>query len=322
MSRTHLQSSPKSPSESKQPDLILNPDHPENPSKLKVLRLIGKSRFPIYLVYSYTYKANFAMKVYPYANSQINPSFLSELSFSSFNHSNILSVYEARSFQEALFHNQLTSISYLLLEYAPFGDLARHISELPSDDKLARTFFQQILTGLEALHQKGMSHNDIKLDNLLISDDFEIKIADFDFCLVDSKGYVSGRGTKNFRPPELKQGKCENHFAADIFAAGICLFALKMHSLPYLENGNVAGINLYLALMEDPETFWSVWAGLGHKFDKDFKSLFEALTKKDPEGRIKLEDVKKMEWYKGPVYTKRELQKLLKGKLKPMMKLI
>jgi len=263
------------------------------------------------------------MKVYPYANSQINPSFLSELTFSSFNHPNILSVYEARSFQSTLFHSQPTSVSYLLLEYAPFGDLARHITELPvNDDKLTRTFFQQIIKGLEALHNKGITHNDIKLDNLLLGEDFELKIADFDFCLVDSKGYVSGRGTRNFRPPDLKQGKCKNHVAGDIYAAGICLFALKMHSLPYLEDGNVAGINLYQALMDDKATFWMVWAGLGHKFDKEFKSLFEAMVTKDPDSRIAIEDIKKMEWYKGPVYSNREVQKLLKPKVKPMMKLL
>jgi len=54
---------------------------------------------------------------------------------------------------------------------------------------------------------------------------------------------------------------------------------MKMHSLPYLEDSNIGGVNLFQALLEDVELFWRVWGQLGHKFDKNFKSLFESMTK-------------------------------------------
>jgi len=46
------------------------------------------------------------------------------------------------------------------------------------------------------------------------------------------------------------------------------------------------------------------------------------MVAKDPKDRISIEDLKRMEWYKGPVYSKREVQKLLNGKVKPMNKLL
>jgi 5'-AMP-activated protein kinase, catalytic alpha subunit len=54
-------------------------------------------------------------------------------------------------------------------------------------ESTARYFFMQLLDGLEHIHNKGYAHRDIKLDNLLITDDdFTLKIGDFGLAIEDS----------------------------------------------------------------------------------------------------------------------------------------
>ena len=50
------------------------------------------------------------------------------------------------------------------------------------DEKIARSIFKQILDGLGYMHSAGISHRDMKPENILLDDKFNIKIADFGFA--------------------------------------------------------------------------------------------------------------------------------------------
>lgn len=65
-------------------------------------------------------------------------------------------------------------ISYVLMEYAPHGDFAKIIANklLPKTDQLVRTYFHQLISAVEYLHEKNVAHMDLKLDNLLVGDEY------------------------------------------------------------------------------------------------------------------------------------------------------
>ena len=54
---------------------------------------------------------------------------------------------------------------------------------IDSSDKmsepLARYYAKQLLEGLESIHETGYNHGDIKLENILIDQNYNLRIADF-----------------------------------------------------------------------------------------------------------------------------------------------
>ena len=48
-------------------------------------------------------------------------------------------------------------------------------------EPVAAYLFSQFLFGLNALHEKGICHRDIKCENILLSHDFKLKLADFGY---------------------------------------------------------------------------------------------------------------------------------------------
>ena len=77
---------------------------------------------------------------------------------------------------------------FLVLEYVSGGELFEKIkSGIGSSEDLARTFFFQLVSGLQYCHSKGVCHRDLKPENLLVSehgDKLVLKIADFGLSAV------------------------------------------------------------------------------------------------------------------------------------------
>ena len=69
---------------------------------------------------------------------------------------------------------------YLIMEYADGGELFDYIVKKKRvDEKEAAGFMQQILAGVEYLHENGIVHRDLKPENLLLDSAGNIKIVDF-----------------------------------------------------------------------------------------------------------------------------------------------
>ena len=74
---------------------------------------------------------------------------------------------------------------YLVMEYAPGGDLYSLLQALGSlDEDMARTYVAETVLALQYCHGRGIVHRDLKPDNLLISASGHLKLADFGLSLV------------------------------------------------------------------------------------------------------------------------------------------
>jgi cyclin-dependent kinase 10 len=103
-----------------------------------------------------------------------------------------------------------------------------------------KTLLQQLLRGIEYLHERGIVHRDIKLSNLLVSARGELKIADFGlarrlpFPLAPMSPTVF---TLWYRAPELLLASPVYHAAADMWAVGCIMGELLLHR-PLLPGGS------------------------------------------------------------------------------------
>lgn len=90
---------------------------------------------------------------------------------SSLNHPHIIAIHE-------VFEN--SSKIVIVMEYASRGDLYDYISERQQlSEREARHFFRQIVSAVHYCHQNRVVHRDLKLENILLDANGNIKIADF-----------------------------------------------------------------------------------------------------------------------------------------------
>lgn len=199
------------------------------------------------------------------------------------------------------------------MELAPYGDLSqfRSFSGNNSNMKLIRTLFHQLVAGVEYLHCNEMAHLDLKLDNILVGEEFKLKISDFDLSFMKGDTDVKGKGTVGYRAPEVIDDNVEDPFAADIYSLGIMLFTFVVGSLPYLEDRKVNGYDLFDMLKNEDPSYWNVYRDMcgldleNEEFDS-FKRLFQLMVKKDPVERATICEIKRSKWFKGPVLSEKE----------------
>jgi len=101
------------------------------------------------------------------------------------------------------------SVTYMILEYAEGGDLFNYVQTTGRfSEKLARHFFLQILNAIKYSHDKNICHRDLKLENIMLDKDYNIKLIDFGFQStangIDGTGFhQTNLGTKGYMAPEL-----------------------------------------------------------------------------------------------------------------------
>jgi len=188
------------------------------------------------------------------------------------------------------------------------------------DEMIARTYFHQLIEGLEALHSNQLYHTNLSLANLLIAEGYMLKISDFT-KLNSITEKINKKESRVIQAPELAAKDHVNPAALDIFAAGVMLFFLRtgLRAFSGAMAMSLGQEKLYTSLFNDQQTFWKTHEAFKDnfvEFSKPFKVLFERMTQRLPENRITIPDIKKDVWYKGPIYTKAQLKIIIQYKIK------
>ena len=205
----------------------------------------------------------------------------------------------------------------LVIEYASHGDFYEFLTyNNLFDECLVRTYFHQLIAGLEYLHSQHIAHLDIKPENLLIGQNYTLKIADFDQAqtqTLHSSSCISV-GTSSYRAPEIIQRKCTNIFAADVYSAGVVLYVMVAKQLPFGEEIKADGRMImtgYSTFRKDNAAFWKKRATecqISTMFDEDFRELINGMLRLNPEERYTLQQVKSSKWIKESMYMQKDLQ--------------
>ena len=115
--------------------------------------------------------------------------------------------------------------------------------------------FTEVLTGLQHLHAQNIVHRDLKLSNLLLTSDMQVKISDFGLSVVlCSERGESGTmcGTPNYMSPEVISSS-PHGLASDVWSLGCLLYECLTGR--GLFSGDTVSDSLAAILRKDPD--WS-----------------------------------------------------------------
>lgn len=152
---------------------------------------------------------------------------------------------------------------HLVLEYFPW-DLEMFIKDkriifMPADIK---AWMLMLLKALDACHKQWIMHRDVKPNNLLVTSEGLLKLADFglarDWATAPSKPpMTSSVVTRWYQAPELLFGAKYYTTAIDMWSVG-CVFAELMLRVPYLPgDSDVGQLNtIFRALGTPSEEDW------------------------------------------------------------------
>lgn len=127
---------------------------------------------------------------------------------------------------------------YILLELCKNKTLNEIMKKRKIITELETKYFlEQILKAVNFMHTSRIIHRDLKLGNLFLNDDFEIKIGDFGLAtIIEYEGQLRHTvcGTPNYIAPEILEGKNSGHsYEVDFWAIGVIVYTLLVGKPPY-----------------------------------------------------------------------------------------
>ncbi|VDN08266.1 unnamed protein product [Thelazia callipaeda] len=125
---------------------------------------------------------------------------------------------------------------YILLELCPRRSLMElHKRRRFVTEPEARYFMRQIVEACQYLHENKIIHRDLKLGNLFLNEDMEVKVGDFGLATVvevDGERKKTLCGTPNYIAPEMLDKKGHS-YEVDIWAIGCILYTLLVGKPPF-----------------------------------------------------------------------------------------
>ena len=187
-------------------------------------------------------------------------------------HPNVVSVYDV---------NEYEGIYYIVMEYVDGITLKQYIDRTGSlPIKEATSIAIQVGQGIEAAHNAGIVHRDIKPQNVLISREGKIKVTDFGIARTTTANTISQDilGSVHYISPEQARGGQVDE-RSDIYSFGIVFYEMVTGELPFDGDSTVS-----IALKHIQESVPLV-GDIIENVPTSVEQIIEKCTQKKPERR-------------------------------------
>lgn len=198
-------------------------------------------------------------------------------------HPNIVQLHEVIDTPETL---------YLILELIEGGELYEElISYGPFEELKVFQLFKQIVDAVDYLHLNKITHRDLKLENILVTDTLQVKLTDFGLSNYAGNGEMMQKrcGTPTYAAPELIKGEKYSSMV-DLWALGVCLYLLIFCEYPFTGDS----LSEVHEKVEANQADFPAAAGAS----QEVQDLIKKLLVSDPEHRFTISDIRGHPWMK------------------------
>jgi serine/threonine protein kinase len=231
------------------------------------------------------------------------------------NHHNVINLIDANKGVIKKPNGNNKHVDYIVFEFASNGELFDYLyfPKKGLGEYYSRNLFMQICEGLESCHISGVVHRDLKTENIMMDENWVLKIADFGYAtlLAGKKGdgiLKTHLGTVSYAAPEILSHKDYNGPCADIFSIGVILFVLVTGKLPF-GKAHISDPMYKMIAKGDYENYWKVMSQKIIPISDNLISLFNLILAFEPLQRPSISEIKNHPWTLDSTSTNDELIK-------------
>jgi len=134
----------------------------------------------------------------------------------------------------------------MVMEYMPQGTLSHllHESEIPVPASLQYRLANDIVKGMAFLHHHCILHRDLKSDNILLTQNYEARLADFGLAKIKNVSSQSSKtgsmvGTVPYTAPEILDDEGDQKYlpASDVYSYGVVVWEITARQRPWANKG-------------------------------------------------------------------------------------
>ncbi|KAG0704027.1 Pkinase-domain-containing protein [Suillus ampliporus] len=179
---------------------------------------------------------------------------------------------------------------WIVTELCFGGELFDYLAEKGRlSERESSIIFGQLALAVAYLHEKGIVHRDLKLENVLLDERCRVKLGDFGFTREYDRGVYMETfcGTTGYAAPEMLQGKRYLGPEVDIWSMGVILYCLLTGTLPFDDDDEaVMKEKVIKGKYEDPE-----W------LSTDARDLIRNILEVDPAKRLTIPQILTSPWF-------------------------
>jgi serine/threonine protein kinase len=208
----------------------------------------------------------------------------------------------------------ISNLVFIVMEYVSGGllfDLCQTMGAMGED--AGRFFMMQLVESIDYMHNLRCVHRDLKLENILVDEQLNLKVADFGFaCYKSIDQLKSYRGTMTYMAPEIKEGKTYDGTQVDLFSIGVIIFIIVQGIFPFKE-ARKEEYFYNLLLTGQIETYFEKVNGTG--LSAEFKDMILKLFSYDGSKRCTVEELKSHPWLNVAGFNKESARATLLSEL-------
>lgn len=216
-------------------------------SRYSIEKVIGNGSFgSVFLANEKTTSRKVALKICPSWSDAVANYLKNEIL--------ILSLIDNLYFPEFYHSEDHGSFSVISIEYCPGKTLLKYLQDRKKlDEETILNITKQIAQAMAYLHHHRIIHRDIKLDNIIISDDMKIKVCDFSFSIFvrENQPLTDFCGSIQYCSPEMIKQLPYNGQANDIWTFGICILKMAIGMDCFNEITGAKSITGYYTIFDD-----------------------------------------------------------------------